>query len=80
VIHQGAVKTLLATRKNSSLTEIVDLLTTQSKIVNPKSKIQNPYSRTGVSFVKVLYIPTFSMHPWYDDFMAAVDGRYPVEL
>ena len=32
--------------------------------------------------MKVLYIPipTFSMHPWYDDFMSAVDGRYPVEL
>ena len=31
--------------------------------------------------VKVLYIPVpVLLHPWYDDFVAAVDGRHPVEL
>ena len=31
--------------------------------------------------MKILYIPVPEiMHPWYDDFVAALGGRYPVEL
>ena len=31
--------------------------------------------------MKVLYIPIAQiMHPWYDDFVTAIGGKYPVEL